>query len=52
MQLTSQSFSDGSPIPGEFAFCIPAAEGHVALSSNRNPSLPGRARPPARSPSP
>ena len=39
MQLTSQSFSDGQPIPGEFAFCVPAAEGHVALSSNRNPQL-------------
>ena len=39
MQLTSQSFSDGSPIPGEFAFCIPAIEGHVALGSNRNPQL-------------
>ncbi len=39
MQLTSQSFSDGQPIPGEFAFCVPAAEGHVALSGNRNPQL-------------
>ena len=31
MKLSSQSFSDGAPIPGEFAFCIPAAEGHVSL---------------------
>ncbi|THF63526.1 YbhB/YbcL family Raf kinase inhibitor-like protein [Pseudothauera rhizosphaerae] len=39
MKLTSQSFADGARIPGEFAFCIPAAEGHVALSANRNPQL-------------
>ena len=39
MKLSSQSFSDGAPIPGEFAFCIPAAEGHVSLAPNRNPHL-------------
>lgn len=39
MKLTSQSFADGTRIPGEFAFCVPAAEGHVSLSSNRNPQL-------------
>ncbi len=39
MKLSSQSFTDGAPIPGEFAFCIPADEGHVALSSNRSPQL-------------
>lgn len=39
MKLTSQSFKDGAAIPGEFAFCVPAEEGHVALSSNRNPQL-------------
>lgn len=39
MKLRSESFSDGAPIPGEFAFCVPAAEGHVALSANRNPHL-------------
>lgn len=45
MQLTSQSLSDGHPIAGEFAFCVPAAEGHVALSSNRNPHLSWRDAP-------
>lgn len=49
MKLTSKSFADGAPIPGEFAFCVPAAEGHVTLSANRNPhlawsGLPGAAR--------
>lgn len=39
MKLHSQSFSDGERIPGEFAFCIPADEGHVCLGSNRNPQL-------------
>jgi len=39
MKLTSQSFADGAPIPGEFSFCIPADEGHVCLGANRNPQL-------------
>lgn len=39
MKLSSQSFTDGAPIPGEFAFCIPADEGHVCLGGNRNPQL-------------
>jgi hypothetical protein len=39
MKLTSQSFTDNSPIPGEFAFCIPAETGHVCLGANRNPHL-------------
>lgn len=38
MKLSS-SFADGAPIPGEFAFCIPADEGHVCLGANRNPEL-------------
>ncbi len=39
MKLSSRSFADGARIPGEFAFCIPAAEGHVCLGGNRNPQL-------------
>lgn len=39
MQLTSTSFQDGEVIPGEYTFCIPAAEGHVCLGANRNPQL-------------
>ena len=42
MKLTSHSFEDGQPIPGEFAFAIPAAQQHVALSDNRNPQLEWR----------
>jgi len=39
MKLVSQSMTDGQPLLGKYAFCIPAAEGHVALSSNINPHL-------------
>lgn len=39
MQLISQSFLDGQEIPGAFAFAVPDAAAHVALSSNRNPHL-------------
>lgn len=39
MKLTSASFDDGARIPGEFAFCIPADEGHVCLGRNLNPQL-------------
>jgi Raf kinase inhibitor-like YbhB/YbcL family protein len=39
MQLMSESFKDGAAIPGEFAFAIPDAANHVALSGNRNPQL-------------
>ena len=39
MKLTSHSFADGEPIPGEFAFCIPATDGHVCLGKNLNPQL-------------
>lgn len=39
MKLTSQSITDGARIAGEFAFCVPATEGHVCLGANRNPHL-------------
>jgi len=39
MRLISQSFQDGQKIDGEFAFAVPDATSHVALSSNRNPHL-------------
>ncbi len=42
MQLISNSFRDGEKIPGEFAFCVPAATGHVCLGGNRNPHLAWR----------
>lgn len=39
MQLSSDSFTEGSRIPGEFAFCVPEPTSHITLSSNRNPHL-------------
>lgn len=39
MILNSDSFADGARIPGDFAFCVPAEQGHVCLGANRNPQL-------------
>lgn len=39
MRLTSRNFNDNSPIPAQFAFCVPDAEKHVALGPNQNPGL-------------
>lgn len=39
MELASNSFTDGSPIPSEFAFGLPDAESHVTFGPNRNPHL-------------
>ncbi|MFC7518894.1 YbhB/YbcL family Raf kinase inhibitor-like protein [Herbaspirillum sp. GCM10030257] len=39
MKLWSDSFKDGEPIPGEFAFGVIDKGAHVALSSNQNPHL-------------
>lgn len=45
MQVTSDSFKDGAPIPAPFAFGKIDAATHVALSSNRNPQLSWRDAP-------
>ncbi|MGP1676168.1 MAG: YbhB/YbcL family Raf kinase inhibitor-like protein [Burkholderiales bacterium] len=39
MKLSSSSFGDNQRIPGAYAFAVPHATDHVALSSNRNPQL-------------
>lgn len=39
MKLWSNSFSNDTPIPGEFAFAVTDPASHVALSTNRNPHL-------------
>jgi Raf kinase inhibitor-like YbhB/YbcL family protein len=39
MQLSSSSFTDGSRIPGDHAFCLPDPAHHVCLGKNRNPQL-------------
>lgn len=45
MRVTSPNFSHGEAIPGEFAFAVPATEGHVRLSQNRNPEVQWRDAP-------
>ena len=42
MDLTSSSFANGAAIPGDFAFCVPDPDSHVALAPNRNPHLAWR----------
>ncbi|MDH5671748.1 MAG: YbhB/YbcL family Raf kinase inhibitor-like protein [Myxococcales bacterium] len=39
MQLSSESFEAGKPIPGRCAFAVPHAVNHVELSDNKNPHL-------------
>lgn len=39
LDVTVEGFDNGGPIPGEFAFCVPADEGHVKLAPNRNPAV-------------
>lgn len=39
MNLTSESFSNGHRIPGDFAFCTPDPAHHVCLGRNSNPHL-------------
>jgi hypothetical protein len=39
MKIRSDSFSDGTAIPGVYAFCVADPQNHVALSQNRNPHL-------------
>lgn len=39
MKLWSDHFSDGQPIPGEFAFGKPGPDSPCVLSDNRNPHL-------------
>jgi len=46
MDLTSNSFTAGDRIPGEFAFCVPDPTNHVALGANRNPHLAWTEPPP------
>jgi len=37
MKLWSDSFTNGSPVPAEHAFCVIDPAHHVKLSANRNP---------------
>lgn len=39
MRIHSDSFRDGEPIPGEFAFGVPGVDAPMTLGANRNPHL-------------
>ena len=39
MKLTSNSISQGKPIPAEFAFAEPDPTSHIRFAANRNPDL-------------
>ena len=39
MELEVLSYENGMQIPGEFASCVPADEGHVSMDSNRSPNV-------------
>ena len=39
MKLTVSGFDQGAPIPGTFAFCVPAEDEHVTLAPNKNPEV-------------
>jgi hypothetical protein len=39
LTVTIDAWPDGDAIPEEYAFCIPADEGHVAMGRNRSPEI-------------
>lgn len=39
LSITLDGFADGETIPGKFAFGVPDAESHIALSDNLNPAI-------------
>ena len=45
MKLSSDSFADNAPIPGQYAFGVMDPNTHVALSDNKNPHLAWRDAP-------
>jgi len=39
LNVTSNAFNDGDPIPEKYAFCAPCAEAHSKMSTNISPAL-------------
>lgn len=46
LTVTIDAWANGGIIPDEFAFCIPAVEGHVTTGRNRNPGIRWSGAPP------
>ena len=39
LKVTIDAWAYGDPIPEEYAFCVPADEGHCAMGTNINPAV-------------
>lgn len=39
LKVTADGFANGQPIPPQYAFCVPAQQGHVTLGANKNPRI-------------
>src|SRR5690242_8496888 len=39
LKVTVDDTANGKALPGQYAFCVPAAQGHVGLGANKNPKL-------------
>ena len=39
LKVTVDGVPGGKAIPGQYAFCVPAPQGHVGLGANKNPKL-------------
>ncbi len=39
LNVSMEAWNDGEPIPEEYAFCVPADEGHVTMGANLSPAM-------------
>ena len=46
LTVTVEGVSKGKAIPADYAFCVPAAQGHVTLGPNKSPKISWSAGPP------
>ncbi|HTS91654.1 MAG TPA: hypothetical protein VMG55_06620, partial [Stellaceae bacterium] len=45
LTVTLEGVADGKVIPGDYAFCVPAAQDHVTLGPNKSPKISWSAGP-------
>lgn len=46
LTVTAEGISKGKAIPADYAFCVPADQGHVTLGPNKSPKISWAAGPP------
>jgi Raf kinase inhibitor-like YbhB/YbcL family protein len=39
LKVTVDNTANGKALPGQYAFCVPAQQGHVTLGANKNPKV-------------